>query len=75
MKTPEVIGLQSSETIFNYQSKMQLVQSEDNKEKRANWNNRVEFLLACVGYSVGLGNIWRFGYLSAKSGGGTFSIN
>lgn len=27
-------------------------------EERANWGNRLEFLLACVGYSVGLGNVW-----------------
>ena len=25
------------------------------KEKRAEWGNRIEFLLSCVGYSVGLG--------------------
>lgn len=29
--------------------------SSQNSEDRANWGNRVEFILACVGYSVGLG--------------------
>ncbi len=34
------------------------VYESSNVEERANWGNRLEFLLACVGYSVGLGNVW-----------------
>lgn len=41
---------------------------------RSNFSSRLGFILAAAGSAVGLGNIWRFPYLAAKYGGGTFLI-
>lgn len=46
------------------------VQSEVAVDDRGGWGNKIEFILATVGFAVGLGNVWRFPYLCQKSGGG-----
>lgn len=44
------------------------------KPRQQYWANKMQFVLACIGYSVGLGNVWRFPYMCYKSGGGKLLI-
>nr|CAB3266318.1 sodium-dependent neutral amino acid transporter B(0)AT3-like [Phallusia mammillata] len=48
--------------------------SEEIAVKRTGWDNKVQYILAQIGFAVGLGNVWRFPYLCQKNGGGAFFI-
>ena len=41
---------------------------------RHEWSSRLTFVLAAVGSAVGLGNIWKFPYITGEYGGGVFIL-
>nr|XP_027776145.1 orphan sodium- and chloride-dependent neurotransmitter transporter NTT5-like [Marmota flaviventris] len=38
------------------------------------WANKIEYLLAQVGFCLGLSSVWRFPYICFRNGGGSFII-
>ena len=46
----------------------------ETREERGSWGRHIEFVLATIGFAVGLGNVWRFPYLAQKNGGGNFVL-
>lgn len=40
--------------------------------QRENWGSKFGFIMAAAGSAVGLGNIWRFPYITGQNGGGAF---
>ena len=46
----------------------------EHENNNNNWSGQLGFLLAAAGSSIGLGNIWRFPYMTGTNGGGVFVL-
>uniref|UniRef100_A0AAX7UVX6 Transporter n=1 Tax=Astatotilapia calliptera TaxID=8154 RepID=A0AAX7UVX6_ASTCA len=57
--------------IPNYED-LEKMEKEDGD--RPKWDNKAQYILTCVGFCVGIGNVWRFPYLCQTHGGGAFLI-
>lgn len=43
-------------------------------DKRPSWGSKYSFIIAAIGSTVGLGNIWRFPYIMGQYGGAAFLV-
>lgn len=43
-------------------------------ENRGQWGSKFGFIMAAAGSAVGLGNVWRFPYLTGENGGAAFVL-
>uniref|UniRef100_A0A8L0DP59 Transporter n=1 Tax=Oncorhynchus mykiss TaxID=8022 RepID=A0A8L0DP59_ONCMY len=60
--------------ILSHEELDKLETEEAGRGDRPKWDNKTQYMLTCVGFCVGLGNVWRFPYLCQSHGGGAFMI-
>lgn len=48
--------------------------TDKSKSIHGEWSSRFAFILAATGSAVGLGNIWKFPYITGQNGGGAFVL-
>ncbi len=46
----------------------------DKQQSRGHWGSRLGFILAAAGSAIGLGNLWKFPYITHENGGGAFVL-
>ena len=48
--------------------------NSSSSENRGQWGSKLGFIMAAAGSAVGLGNIWRFPYMTGENGGAAFVV-
>ncbi|KAF7664501.1 hypothetical protein LDENG_00175160 [Lucifuga dentata] len=75
---PPLPSDENTDWLSEGQSQTQLTTSPNEVETdngdRPAWDSKIQYVLAQVGFSVGLGNVWRFPYLCHQNGGGAFML-
>uniref|UniRef100_T1JF95 Sodium-dependent nutrient amino acid transporter 1 n=1 Tax=Strigamia maritima TaxID=126957 RepID=T1JF95_STRMM len=71
-KSAKVVEPASAEGDSKWYKGLEKVQSYFDHPFRDKWKNKVEFVLSCVGYCIGFGNIWRYPYVVYENGGSAF---
>ncbi|KAM9824689.1 sodium-dependent neutral amino acid transporter B(0)AT1-like [Neosynchiropus ocellatus] len=63
-------GLENRIPSYDDLDRMEKKETDD----RPKWDNKAQYILTCVGFCIGVGNVWRFPYLCQTHGGGAFLI-
>ena len=45
-------------------------EGEEEGASRPAWDSKMQYIFMVISYAVGLGNVWRFPYLTQQHGGG-----
>uniref|UniRef100_A0A8C2DK40 Transporter n=1 Tax=Cyprinus carpio TaxID=7962 RepID=A0A8C2DK40_CYPCA len=82
MEKPPLPSDEDGRVLAESRSDMALVAADEDRsagadgpeDDRPAWDSKLQYVLAQVGFSVGLGNVWRFPYLCHQNGGGAFML-
>uniref|UniRef100_A0A8C2D3M7 Transporter n=1 Tax=Cyprinus carpio TaxID=7962 RepID=A0A8C2D3M7_CYPCA len=82
MEKPPLLDGEDGSVLAESRSDVALVSADEEgsagahgqEDDRPAWDSKLQYVLAQVGFSVGLGNVWRFPYLCHQNGGGAFML-